>query len=46
MIYCKNCLNISARPNIKFMEDGLCPPCAVNLNPAEIDWNETIISIL
>ncbi len=40
MIYCKNCLNISTRPNIKFMEDGLSPPFAVYFNPAEIDWDE------
>ena len=40
MIYCKNCLNVSTRPNIKFTDDGLCPPCAVYLNSAEIDWDE------
>jgi len=38
MIYCKNCLNVSTRPNIKFTEAGLCPPCSVYLNPTEIDW--------
>lgn len=40
MIYCKNCLNLSTRPNIKFTEERLCPPCANYLNPAEIDWDE------
>lgn len=25
--YCKRCLNVSTRPNIKFTEDGVCPPC-------------------
>ncbi|MFN6083276.1 MAG: N-acetyl sugar amidotransferase [Bacteroidota bacterium] len=25
--YCKKCLNVSTRPNIKFTEDGICPPC-------------------
>ncbi len=25
--YCKRCLNVSTRPNIKFTEDGICPPC-------------------
>ena len=42
MIYCKNCLNVSTRPNIKFTEEGLCPPCAVYLNPVDINWDERI----
>ena len=25
--YCKRCLNVSTRPNIKFTDDGICPPC-------------------
>lgn len=25
--YCKKCLNVSTRPNIKFTDDGVCPPC-------------------
>lgn len=25
--YCVRCLNVSTRPNIKFTDDGLCPPC-------------------
>ena len=25
--YCKRCLNVSTRPNIKFTEDSVCPPC-------------------
>ena len=40
MIYCKNCLNVSTRPNIKFTEDGLCPPCGIYLHPAEIVWDD------
>ncbi|TCJ14181.1 N-acetyl sugar amidotransferase [Flaviaesturariibacter flavus] len=40
MKYCKNCLNVDTRPNIKFTEDGLCPPCANYLHPQEIDWDE------
>lgn len=40
MRYCKNCLNVDTRPNIKFTEDGLCPPCAMYLQPKEIDWDE------
>lgn len=40
MRYCKNCLNVDTRPNIKFTESGLCPPCAVYLKPSEIDWDE------
>ena len=39
MKYCKNCLNVDTRPNIKFTEEGLCPPCDVYLNPSEIDWD-------
>lgn len=35
MIYRKYCLNVSSRPNIKFTEDGLSPPCAVYLKLAE-----------
>ena len=25
--YCIRCLNVSTRPNIKFTDEGLCPPC-------------------
>lgn len=25
--YCKKCLNVSTRPNIRFSDDGICPPC-------------------
>jgi N-acetyl sugar amidotransferase len=25
--YCKKCLNVNTRPNIKFTDDGICPPC-------------------
>lgn len=28
--YCKRCLNVNTRPNIKFTEDGVCPPCKFN----------------
>ena len=38
MKYCRNCLNVDTRPNIKFTEEGLCPPCDVYLKPDEIDW--------
>ena len=38
MKYCKNCLNVDTRPNIKFTEDGLCPPCAFYIEPDKIDW--------
>jgi N-acetyl sugar amidotransferase len=37
MKYCKNCLNISTRPGIKFTDNGLCPPCALYTNPNEVD---------
>jgi N-acetyl sugar amidotransferase len=40
MKYCKNCLNVDTRPNIIFTDEGLCPPCAVYINPVEIDWDE------
>lgn len=40
MRYCRNCLNVSTRPNIRFTEDGLCPPCAVYIHPDEVDWDE------
>lgn len=40
MKYCKNCLNVDTRPNIKFTEDGLCPPCAYFENQQDIDWDE------
>jgi N-acetyl sugar amidotransferase len=40
MKYCKKCLNVDTRPNIKFTEDGLCPPCANYIRPEEVDWNE------
>ena len=40
MKYCKNCLNVDTRPNIKFTEDGYCPPCAAYIRPEEIDWHE------
>jgi N-acetyl sugar amidotransferase len=29
MRYCKRCLNVSTRPNIKFDIEGLCYPCSV-----------------
>jgi len=25
--YCNKCLNVSTRPNIRFSDDGVCPPC-------------------
>lgn len=40
MKYCRNCLNVDTRPNIKFTEDGLCPPCSFYMKPVEIDWDE------
>lgn len=40
MKYCKNCLNVDTRPNIKFTEDGYCPPCAAYIRPEQIDWDE------
>ena len=40
MKYCKNCLNVDTRPNIKFTVDGLCPPCATYITPEDIDWDE------
>ena len=40
MRYCTNCLNVSTRPNIVFTEEGLCYPCAIYQNTAEIDWDE------
>jgi N-acetyl sugar amidotransferase len=42
MKYCKSCLNVDTRPNIKFTDDGLCPPCAVYVRPEEIDWEERV----
>jgi N-acetyl sugar amidotransferase len=38
MRYCKNCLNIDTRPNIVFLESGICPPCFYYQNPVDIDW--------
>lgn len=40
MKYCKKCLIVDTRPNIKFTEDGLCPCCAVYIQPDEIDWDD------
>ena len=37
MKYCKNCLIVDTRPNIKFTEEGLCFPCALYIKPEEID---------
>jgi N-acetyl sugar amidotransferase len=40
MKYCKNCLNVDTRPNIKFTDEGFCPPCAAYISPDLIDWEE------
>ena len=40
MKYCKNCLIVDTRPNIKFTADGLCFPCAYYVKPEMIDWDE------
>lgn len=40
MKYCKKCLNVDTRPNIRFTEEGLCPPCAYYENHHDIDWDE------
>lgn len=39
MKYCANCLNVDTRPNIKFTDSGLCPPCAFYEPPSSIDWD-------
>lgn len=35
--YCKKCLNVSTRPNIKFSDDGICPPCKFYSNTYKTD---------
>ena len=40
MKYCINCLNTDTRPNTKFSEDGLCPPCEIYLNAESVDWEK------
>ena len=40
MKYCKNCLNTDTRPNTKFTEYGLCPPCAIYLSAESVDWEK------
>ena len=40
MKYCNKCLQPDTRPNIKFNEDGICPPCEYMDKFKEIDWNE------
>ncbi|MBI96849.1 LPS biosynthesis protein [bacterium] len=40
MRYCKKCLNVDTRPNIKFSEDGICPPCQAKDIYIEYDWED------
>lgn len=45
MKYCKNCLNIDTRPNIRF-KNNLCPPCIYWQQIQNIDWDERVNQIL
>ena len=45
MIYCRNCLNVDTRPNTKFTDDGLCPPCLNYMDPNQVDWEERQIEL-
>ena len=38
--YCKNCLNVSTRPNSVFTEDGLCYPCSNYKSDFDVNWEE------
>lgn len=40
MKYCIKCLNVDTRPNIKFTDEGLCPPCAYYVKPEDKNWEE------
>ena len=40
MKYCSKCLQPDTRPNIRFDEDDVCPPCQYMDKFKEIDWNE------
>ncbi len=37
--FCKFCLNADTRPNIKFDDDGICPPCKFYESTNNIDWD-------
>ena len=39
MRYCRRCLNVDTRPNTRFNETGLCPPCEFHQNQDQIDWD-------
>jgi N-acetyl sugar amidotransferase len=38
--FCKRCLNVTTRPNIKFDNEGICPPCRYYEEFIQIDWME------
>jgi N-acetyl sugar amidotransferase len=40
IVFCKRCLNVNTRPNIKFDEEGICPPCRFYEKMLEVDWDE------
>ena len=40
MKYCKKCLQPDTRPNIKFNEEGVCPPCQYMEKFNQIDWQK------
>lgn len=40
IFWCKNCLNTSTRPRIKFNEHNVCNACVWAEEKKKIDWNE------
>ena len=40
MKYCVKCLQPDTRPNIKFLDNGLCPACNYYNEVQHADWNE------
>ena len=38
--WCKNCLNMSTRPRIKFSEKGICNACSWSFQKKKVNWGK------